>query len=193
GEVAAAVGGGREERGGGPGRGGGRQGRGGPRVFVGFFGDDKPDGVHVTQVAPGSPAERAGIKPGDVVKAVGKKPLTSLNQLVEQTGDLRAGDRLTLTVQRDKETQDVLGTLAARQQQRRGGSPTRPWGAALAGQRENVQDRQGPDGPQTGGVYKSTDGGETWARVNSLNPRPMYFSQVRVDPSDDKYVYVLGV
>ena len=32
-----------------------------------------------------------------------------------------------------------------------------------------------------------TDGGETWTRINSLNPRPMYFSQIRVDPSDDKY------
>src|SRR5205823_5324975 len=46
---------------------------------------------------------------------------------------------------------------------------------------------------QTGGVYKSTDGGETWTRINSINPRPMYFSQVRVDPSDEKYVYVLGI
>ena len=34
---------------------------------------------------------------------------------------------------------------------------------------------------------------ETWSRVNSLNPRPMYFSQIRVDPSDNKYLYVLGV
>ena len=56
-----------------------------------------------------------------------------------------------------------------------------------------MQDQQGPDGYQYGGVYKSTDGGETWTRINSLNPRPMYFSQIRVDPSDDKYLYVLGI
>ena len=56
-----------------------------------------------------------------------------------------------------------------------------------------MQDRQGPDGYQYGGVYKSTDGGESWTRINSVNPRPMYFSQIRVDPSDDKYVYVLGI
>jgi photosystem II stability/assembly factor-like uncharacterized protein len=61
------------------------------------------------------------------------------------------------------------------------------------GQRENVQDMQGPGGQDYGGVYKSTDGGETWARVNSVNPRPMYFSHIRVDPSDDKYVYVCGI
>src|SRR5208282_1616872 len=65
-------------------------------------------------------------------------------------------------------------------------------GGGLGGQRENVQDQQGPDGVQTGGVYKSTDGGETWKRVNSFNPRPMYFSQIRVDPTDDERVYVIG-
>ena len=50
-----------------------------------------------------------------------------------------------------------------------------------------MQDWQGPDGVNTGGVYKSTDRGETWTRINSLNPRPFYFSLVRVDPTDDKY------
>src|SRR5439155_23533145 len=70
---------------------------------------------------------------------------------------------------------------------------TRPYTATYAGQMENIQDQQGPNSFEYGGVYKSKDGGETWTRINSLNPRPMYFSQVRVDPMDDKYVYVLGV
>jgi len=71
--------------------------------------------------------------------------------------------------------------------------PDRPFGAILGGQIENAQDRQGTDAFQTGGVFKSTDGGDSWARVNSLNPRPFYFSQVRVDPSDETYIYVLGL
>jgi photosystem II stability/assembly factor-like uncharacterized protein len=45
----------------------------------------------------------------------------------------------------------------------------------------------------TGGVFRSTDRGETWVKVNDLCPRPFYFSQVRVDPADDQRVYVLGV
>jgi hypothetical protein len=91
-------------------------------------------------------------------------------------------------------------TLAARPGRAGGGGgggerpdPTRPFSSGFAGQQENVQDKQGPDGPQYGGVYRSDDGGETWKRVNSVNPRPMYFSQVRVDPNDDKHLYVLGV
>ena len=43
-----------------------------------------------------------------------------------------------------------------------------------------------------GGVFRSEDGGESWSRVNALNPRPFYFSQVRVDPENDQRVYVLG-
>ena len=43
-----------------------------------------------------------------------------------------------------------------------------------------------------GGVFRSEDAGESWVRTSPLNPRPFYFSQVRVDPADDQKVYVLG-
>jgi photosystem II stability/assembly factor-like uncharacterized protein len=52
--------------------------------------------------------------------------------------------------------------------------------------------RAGGD-PETGGVFRSDDRGETWTKVNDLCPRPFYFSQVRIDPGDDRRVYVLGV
>jgi len=45
---------------------------------------------------------------------------------------------------------------------------------------------------RAGGVFRSEDGGETWKRMNDLNPRPFYFSQIRVDPENDRRVYVLG-
>ena len=43
-----------------------------------------------------------------------------------------------------------------------------------------------------GGVYRSNDRGATWTRQNSLNPRPMYYSQIRVDPRNPDKVWVLG-
>ena len=46
---------------------------------------------------------------------------------------------------------------------------------------------------ESGGVFRSGDGGQSWTKVNDLCPRPFYFSQIRVDPNDDRRVYVLGI
>ena len=42
------------------------------------------------------------------------------------------------------------------------------------------------------GVYGSTDRGDTWEKLSDTNPRPMYFSQIRVDPNNPKRIYVGG-
>jgi len=43
------------------------------------------------------------------------------------------------------------------------------------------------------GLYRSNDKGEHWTKMSNTNPRPMYFSQVRVDPNNDQRVWVAGV
>jgi photosystem II stability/assembly factor-like uncharacterized protein len=40
------------------------------------------------------------------------------------------------------------------------------------------------------GIYRSEDGGETWKFLNRYNNRPFYYSQIRINPSDDQLVYV---
>jgi photosystem II stability/assembly factor-like uncharacterized protein len=55
------------------------------------------------------------------------------------------------------------------------------------------QQPKADDQPETGGVFRSADKGETWTKVNDLCPRPFYFGQIRVDPNDDQRVYVGGV
>ena len=42
------------------------------------------------------------------------------------------------------------------------------------------------------GLYRSDDAGATWRKVNNENPRPMYFSQVRVDPNDPECAVLRG-
>ena len=42
------------------------------------------------------------------------------------------------------------------------------------------------------GVYRSEDGGESWKFLNRYNNRPFYYSQIRINPSDDQLVYVLA-
>lgn len=45
---------------------------------------------------------------------------------------------------------------------------------------------------RAGGVFRSENGGETWTRVNVQNPRPFYFSKIKIDPKNDKRVYQQG-
>jgi len=62
-----------------------------------------------------------------------------------------------------------------------------------------VQSDEGGNGPLTdihsrsGGVFRSEDGGEKWTRMSDYDPRPFYFSQIRIDPSNDQRVYLLGL
>jgi len=42
------------------------------------------------------------------------------------------------------------------------------------------------------GIYRSEDRGGTWTFKSDWNPRPMYASQILVDPSDDQRVYMVN-
>jgi photosystem II stability/assembly factor-like uncharacterized protein len=43
------------------------------------------------------------------------------------------------------------------------------------------------------GTYRSADGGRTWRWMSTINNRPFYFSQIRVDPKDENRVYRMAV
>src|SRR5260370_16008539 len=60
-----------------------------------------------------------------------------------------------------------------------------------------VQSYEGGTGQLTdlrsnsGGVFRSEDGGEKWTRMSAMDPRPFYFSQIRIDPANEQRVYLL--
>jgi hypothetical protein len=43
------------------------------------------------------------------------------------------------------------------------------------------------------GIFRSDNKGRTWTAESNCNNRPLYFSQVRVDPTNDQRIYVAGV
>lgn len=58
-------------------------------------------GVGVAEVVPGSPAEQAGVRPGDLVLAVGERRLTGVADLQDALEGDQVGARLVLTLLRD--------------------------------------------------------------------------------------------
>ena len=152
-------------------------------------------GLTITLVPDNSPAAEAGIKEGDQLVAVAGRKVADQDAVAAALANLKPGDKAKITVSRDGKPVEIELTLTQGRGTRRAATnPVRPFllSGATGGQQPNVQASQGKDGVETGGVFKSTDNGETWTRVNSVNPRPFYFSQIRVDPSDDKIIYVLG-
>ena len=69
---------------------------------------DTSDGV-----VAGSPADQAGIQPGDVITAIDGRPVTQSDELVVAIRAKAPGDDVTLTVQSGDSSQDVVVTLAS--------------------------------------------------------------------------------
>jgi len=150
--------------------------------------DESEDGVVLTEIVEKSAADKAGLKVGDVLLYIDDTKLDALPALLKTLAKKKIGDAVKLAYRRAGVKKEILVTLEALP-----GTPGRPFTGPLGGQRANAQDLQGPDGNDTGGIYKSTDGGETWTRVNSFNERPFYFSVVRCDANDENTLYVLGI
>ena len=64
------------------------------------FGLSAPVGVVVTQVWPGGPADRAGLRTGDVIEAVDGAPVDSEGSLTYRIATRRPGESVQLTVRR---------------------------------------------------------------------------------------------
>ena len=73
-----------------------------------------PYGVVIEDVAPGSPAEKAGLKPGDVISAVNGQPVKSGNDLVNPIASAAIGSKVKLTYYRDKQPKETTASVEER-------------------------------------------------------------------------------
>ena len=71
-------------------------------------------GAFVLDLYKGSPADRAGLKPGDYVTAVGTTSILDANQLTQVIGSLEAGRTSRLTVFRFGEQKSLAVTIGER-------------------------------------------------------------------------------
>ena len=156
--------------------------------YLGMTGVSADVGARINSVVDDSPASEAGLQDGDIVIRVDDEPVLSYDDLLAAIRVRPAGTETTLEVVRSGEIVDLEVTLGEHPDPSR-----KPFERDLGGQRDSIQDQQGDDGFETGGLFKSEDAGKTWSRINSINPRPIYFSKFFVDPSDDNYMWILGI
>jgi serine protease Do len=68
-------------------------------------------GILVTQPLADGPAAQAGVESGDIITAVDKQPLTSIEQFREDIAALPPGTTVTLTIFRDGQTREIAVQL----------------------------------------------------------------------------------
>ena len=77
------------------------------------FGLKSANGALISQVEPGSPAEKAGLQPGDVILKLNGEPITNSNELPPKVAAMAPGTKITLQVWRKGSTRDIGVTLGA--------------------------------------------------------------------------------
>ncbi|MFS8087186.1 MAG: S1C family serine protease, partial [Acidobacteriota bacterium] len=79
--------------------------------LAGSMGLKEAHGVIVSQVQPGSAAEKAGLRQGDVITALNGQPVNESNVLRNTVASTAPGTEVTLTIWRDGSEQQVRVTL----------------------------------------------------------------------------------
>lgn len=82
-------------------------------AFLGVFaGSVETGGAIITEVVPGSPADQAGLREGDIVVAVDGETVSDSSDLVGRVQSAAPGDTLAMEIERSGTTQTVQVTLA---------------------------------------------------------------------------------
>jgi putative serine protease PepD len=69
-------------------------------------------GLYLASVTPGGPADRAGLRPGDVIVEVDDEPARSVDELIVKTLTMAAGDTVRLRFERNGAAHTTVLTLA---------------------------------------------------------------------------------
>jgi putative serine protease PepD len=70
-------------------------------------------GLFVVSVAPGGPAQQAGLQEGDIITEINGEPATDSNQLYALTLTQRAGETVSVTYERDGHSSETKITLGS--------------------------------------------------------------------------------
>lgn len=81
------------------------------QAFAESFNLDKPEGALVASVSKGSPADKAGLRPGDVIRQVDGQPIVASGDLPAWVGQAQPGQQVKLSVWRQGKPLELTATL----------------------------------------------------------------------------------
>lgn len=81
-------------------------------AFAEAFGLGRPRGALVVSVEPGGPAEKAGIKPGDVILGVNGQNIDHFGELSLSISNMHPGSEAHVSIWRDRKPQDFAVKIA---------------------------------------------------------------------------------
>jgi serine protease Do len=87
---------------------------GDPTPYLGVQGDPDANEARIVEVQPDTPAERAGLKPGDVVTHVDGEALADFASLAAYVVRKEPGDKVVLKVTRDGQTLELEAIIGLR-------------------------------------------------------------------------------
>lgn len=76
--------------------------------FAQYLGLDKPFGVEVVAIEPGSPSEMAGVGAGDLIVAINDQKVTDIDDIQRNLAKWTIGQSIKLTVIRDRHQIDIM-------------------------------------------------------------------------------------
>lgn len=82
--------------------------------LAGYFGFGSKTGVLVNEAIKGGPADKAGIKNGDIISSFSGKPLSSVKDLLKAVGEAEVGKRAVVELWRDKKELKVSVEIGER-------------------------------------------------------------------------------
>jgi len=77
--------------------------------------NEVPQGIYVVDIISGSPAEVAGLQPGDIITKIDGKAITDDSSLSDIISSKKPGDKMTLEIYRDGKTQTITATVGESQ------------------------------------------------------------------------------
>ncbi len=150
-------------------------------AFLGIAIQDTSQGVYVAQLAPGSPAEEAGLQVGDVITSLNANDVANSQDVANTIRSMDPGAQVNIDFMRDGDKMSVTVTLGTQTADMQMPTPAMPMMPEMTdqpnGNNNNGSNNRNHNNRQFGLSYNGSD--QTWMITNLSDNSPLYDAGLR--------------